>query len=139
MNAKRRLLAAATAMALALGAMVTGAGTAQAAACIPSQGCVPHEDGVGAWWADSVKRGKCTGQSDNDWLVFYKTDNSWWRRGKIDNIRFGAASWSKVDWPVIGSGSAQAEDVVPPGITLCFGGKRYSENDVKGTYVRLKG
>jgi hypothetical protein len=56
----------------------------------------------------------------------------------INKIRFGAADWSKVNWPwPIGATQTQADDIQPPGITLCFG-SHFSEDDLKGTYVRLQ-
>jgi hypothetical protein len=138
---KRRVAITLTALLLALvllPAMQVGTSVAEAS-CEPGSGCVLRENGVGAWWADSATRGRCRGHSDQDWRVFYRTDNDSWRRADISKIRFGAASWSRVSWAwPVGSSQAQADDIQPPGITLCFGGSRYSLSDVMGTYVRLR-
>jgi len=134
----QRILRTTITLGLALGFTLAGSGFASAADCVPSTGCVPKENGVGAWWADSISKGQCAGQSDQDWKVFYRTDNSYWLRADINKIRFGAADWSKVNWPwPIGATQAQADDIQPPGITLCFG-SHFSEDDLKGTYVRLQ-
>ena len=106
--------------------------------CNPASGCVQRENGTNArWWADTVRRGRCGGQSDRDWIAFYRTDNQTWRNANPSRVRYYAANWSKVSWPGFGN-QAAATDGVPAGITLCFGGTRFTENDVRGTWVWLR-
>lgn len=108
--------------------------------CNPLSGCVLRENGSNArWWADSWHKGRCNSQTDQDWIVTYRTDNDTWRRADISKMRFYAAWWSKVavySW----AGKAQVEDATTPGITLCIGSGRglITGNDIKGTWVWLK-
>ncbi len=108
--------------------------------CHPIHGCVVRENGTNArWWADSAVRGRCGGQSDQDWIVKYRVDNDTWKRANPDRIRFYAASWSRVSWGwPFGSSKAATTDPYPPSVTLCFGGNRYSKDDVMGTWIWLK-
>ena len=113
------------------------AASVAAQACSPASGCVLKQNGTNArWWADSWRRGRCQSQSDNDWIVTYRTDNQTWRNANPSRIRFYAAGWSKVSW-YWWVDRAQANDGVPPGISLCFGGNSFSANDVSGTWVWL--
>lgn len=118
----------------------TGSASAHSDVCHPIHGCVVREYGTRArWWADSAVKGRCAGQSDQDWIVSYKVDNSTWRSANPDSIRFYAADWSKVSWGwPWGSPKAATTDPYPPGVKLCFGGTRYTKNDVMGTWIWLK-
>lgn len=108
--------------------------------CHPIHGCMERENGTNArWWADSATKGRCGGQSDQDWIVKYKVDNSTWKSANPDKIRFYAANWSKVSWPwPYGSTKAATTDPYPAGVTVCFGGNRYNKDDVMGTWIWLK-
>lgn len=117
-------------------------GVASAAAaneCRPTGGCVPRENGSNArWWADSAVKGRCGSQTDTDWLVTYKVDNSTWRRADPDKIRFYASEWSMILWPwPVGSTKAATTDPRPPGVTLCFSGP-YPKSHVMATWIWLK-
>lgn len=111
-----------------------GGSSSSIPSCNATSGCVMREKGDNArWWADSWAKGRCTGQSDEDWIVTYNTDNSTWKNANPVNIRFYAAWWSgALTYPW--SAKAQVEDGMPPGITLCLGSK-LSENDIRGTWV----
>lgn len=103
--------------------------------CNPASGCVLKENGTNArWWADSAVKTTC-GSGANNWLVTYNTNNDTWRRlADFTRIRFYASSWS-VQWL---TSSAQIPDHRPPVITLCFGGNRFSYNDVMSTWVWIR-
>ena len=119
---------------IALMGMAPARSEAHFADCQPASGCVPKEKGTNAgWWATSwykASSGTCAG----DWVVTYST--TWWKSEWWPRVRVWAADWSKISWPLYSGSHVQALDGVPPSIVLCFGA-RFSENDIKGTYVWL--
>jgi hypothetical protein len=109
----------------------------QPAPCLPRNSCVTLEYGTNQQWtANQVRLGQCTNQTDQDWIVTYNTNaGEWAQNPDLSRIRFYSDHWYLKEI----KNRAQAEDISPPGITLCIARGEFlvGEDDAWLTWVWL--
>ncbi len=91
--------------------------------------------------ASSWHLGKCTSQTEKDWIVTYKVkkNKKQWANAETSQLRFYASGSSLVRW-YPGLYTAYVKKASPSGVTLCIssGNGLIKASDIKGTWVWLE-